>query len=122
MVKIGLIQHGCPKNLIDSELMLGILVKNGFEITLDEDACDIALVNTCSFIHDAEAESVQSILRLGEKKKQIIVAGCLAQKHGRELLEVMPEISALIGTGDFDKVAEAVNNLLSGVNSVFISE
>ena len=80
-MKISLINHGCAKNLVDSELILGILDKNGYEITLDENEADIVIINTCSFIHDAEKESVQSILEMVNKGKKVIIAGCLSQKH-----------------------------------------
>lgn len=111
MKKIALISHGCPKNLVDSELILGILSDSGFEITLNEDETDIVIVNTCSFICDAERESVKTILELAQKGKKIIVAGCLAQKHGDELKKEIPEISAVVGTTDFGKIVEVVKNL-----------
>ena len=81
MKKIALINHGCAKNLVDSELMLGLLAEKGYEITLDEEGADVVIVNTCSFIHDAEKESVQTILQMTESGKKVIVTGCLPQKH-----------------------------------------
>src|SRR5574344_1535205 len=104
MKKIALVSHGCPKNLVDSELILGILAENGFEVTLDESKADIVIVNTCSFICDAERESVQSILELANNGKKVIVTGCLAQKYKDELKTIMPEISAVVGATDFDKI------------------
>ena len=77
MKKVALINHGCAKNLVDSELMLGLLAGKGYEITLDEEGADVVIVNTCSFIHDAEQESVQSILQMTESGKKVIVTGCL---------------------------------------------
>lgn len=74
-MKIGLINHGCAKNLVDSELMLGILAKEGYEITLDEREAKIVIVNTCSFIHDSEKESVQSILNVINDGKKVIITG-----------------------------------------------
>lgn len=109
--KIGIIQHGCAKNLVDVELMAGYLVQNGYEITLDplsDDDCKIVVVNTCSFIHDAEKESVQSILGVAAAGKKIIVTGCLPQKHSGDLIAAIPEIQAMLGTSDFDKIIEAV--------------
>ena len=104
MKKIALISHGCAKNLVDSELILGILAKNGYQITLNEDETDIVIVNTCSFICDAERESIGTILELAEKGKKVIVAGCLAQKHPKELKEEIPEIAGIVGSTDFDKI------------------
>ena len=80
MKKIALISHGCAKNLVDSELILGILSQNGYEITLNEDETDTVIINTCSFICDAERESIHSILEMADKGKKIIVTGCLSQK------------------------------------------
>lgn len=111
MTKIALVNNGCAKNLVDSELMLGLLSKSGYEITLDENDANIVIVNTCSFIHDAEKESVDSILELVNEGKKVIVAGCLAQKYGKELKEAIPEISALIGTTDFGKITEIISEL-----------
>lgn len=111
MKKIALVSHGCPKNLVDSELILGILLKNEFEITLDENQADIVIINTCSFIHDAERESVQSILELASKGKKVVVVGCLAQKYKDELKDVMPEISAVVGATDFSEIVDVINKL-----------
>ena len=91
ILKIGLISLGCPKNLVDSENLLGILHQDGYEITLDEQNADIVVVNTCSFIKEAEQESVRTILNLTEVGKKVIIAGCLPQKHGEELRKVIPE-------------------------------
>ena len=114
MKKIALISHGCAKNLVDSELILGLLSQNGYEITLDETESDIVIINTCSFIHDAEKESVDSILEMINEGKKVIIAGCLAQKHGKELKQAIPEISALIGTTDFTKIIDVLNSLDNG--------
>ena len=111
MRKIALISHGCAKNLVDSELILGYLKKSGFEITLNENETDLVIINTCSFICDAEKESVCSILEMVEAGKKVIVAGCLAQKHARELKNAIPEIKAIIGTTDFSKIAEVINRI-----------
>lgn len=111
MEKIALISHGCAKNLVDSELILGILAENGFKVTLDENETDTVIVNTCSFICDAERESVRTILELIKKGKKVIVAGCLAQKHADELKKEIPEIAAVIGTTDFLKIPEILKTL-----------
>ena len=114
MKKIALVSHGCAKNLVDSELMLGLLAENGYEITLDEKDSDVVIVNTCSFIHDAEKESVDSILELINEGKKVIIAGCLAQKHGEELKKAIPEISALVGTTDFPKLLKVLKSIENG--------
>ena len=111
MKKIALISHGCAKNLVDSELILGILTQNGYEVTLNEDETDIVIVNTCSFICDAERESIGTILELVEKGKKVIVAGCLAQKHPEELKKEIPEISAVVGATDFNKIVDVIKNI-----------
>lgn len=114
MKKIALISHGCAKNLVDSELMLGTLAQNGYEITLNEDESDIVIINTCSFIHDAEKESVDSILEMINEGKKVIIAGCLAQKHGDELKKAIPEISGMIGATDFSKIVEVIKSIENG--------
>lgn len=111
MKKVALISHGCAKNLVDSELILGILSENGYEITLDENETDIVIVNTCSFICDAERESIRTILDLVQRGKKVIVAGCLAQKHSDELKQEIPEICAVIGTTDFTKIVDVLKNI-----------
>ena len=114
MKKIALVSHGCAKNLVDSELMLGLLSENGYGITLDEEDADIVIINTCSFIHDAEKESVDSILEMINDGKKVIIAGCLAQKHGEELKKAIPEISALVGTTDFTKIINVIKAIEDG--------
>ena len=111
MKKIAIISHGCPKNLVDSELMFGKLSSKGYEVTLDENDADIVIVNTCSFICDAEKESVHSILENTSKGKKVIVTGCLAQKHSKDLKEAIPEIKAIVGTTDFDNIDKIIEKL-----------
>ena len=111
MKKIALISHGCAKNLVDSELILGILAQNGYKITLNENETDTVIVNTCSFICDAEKESVRSILEMIDAGKNVIVTGCLAQKHAQELKEAIPEIKAVIGTTDFIKIVDVLEKI-----------
>ena len=118
MKKIALISHGCAKNLVDSELILGILKENGFEITLDENETDTVIVNTCSFICDAERESIHTILELVQSGKKVVVTGCLAQKHPEELKKEIPEIAAVVGATDFTKIVKVLKNLDNG----FVSE
>lgn len=108
--KIALINHGCAKNLVDSELMLGMLSQEGFSITLNDDEADIVIINTCSFIHDAEQESVQSIIEMVNKGKKIIITGCLPQKHKKELKKAVPEALAMLGTSDISAIVDAVKS------------
>ena len=114
MKKIALISHGCAKNLVDSELILGFLKQAGYGITLNEDETDLVIVNTCSFICDAEKESVHSILEMVEAGKKVIVTGCLSQKHASELKDAIPEICAVVGTTDFSNIAEIVEKIENG--------
>ena len=118
MKKIALVSHGCPKNLVDSELILGMLAQNGYGITLNEDESDIVIVNTCSFICDAERESIRSILELVDKGKKVIVTGCLAQKHPEELKKEIPELAGIIGTADFGGIVDVIKN----IDKKFVSE
>ncbi len=118
MKKIALVSHGCAKNLVDSELILGLLAQNGYEITLNEDETDTVIVNTCSFICDAERESIRSILELVDKGKNVIVTGCLSQKHPQDLKKEIPEIKAVIGTTDFTKIVD----VLKKIDNEYISE
>ena len=111
MKKIALISHGCAKNLVDSELILGILSQYGYQITLNENESDIVIINTCSFISDAERESVQSILQMADIGKKVIVTGCLSQKHALELKQAIPEISAIVGTTDFVKIVDVIKKV-----------
>ncbi|MCM1009978.1 MAG: 30S ribosomal protein S12 methylthiotransferase RimO [Fusobacterium sp.] len=111
-MKIALVNHGCPKNLVDSELMLGVLVKSGFEVTLDDREADFVIVNTCSFIHDAEKESVQSILQLVDAGKKVIVTGCLAQKHKEELKEAIPEIVGVLGISEVGEIDKLIKDII----------
>lgn len=111
MKKIALINHGCAKNLVDSELMLGMLADAGFEITLDESDCDVVIVNTCSFIHDAEAESVQTILEMINEGKKVVITGCLSQRHKMEIHEAIPEAVAMIGPTDISKIVDVIKKI-----------
>ncbi len=111
MKKIALVSHGCAKNLVDSELMLGLLAQNGYEITLNEDETDTVIVNTCSFICDAERESIHSILELVDAGKKVIVTGCLAQKHPEELKKEIPELAGVVGATDFTKIIEVLKKI-----------
>ena len=110
--KIGILQFGCAKNLVDMELMLGLLVKNGYSYSLDieDDSINTFIVNTCSFIYDAEAESVKAILDLINRKKRVILTGCLVQKHKEDLPKLLPEIKNFVGVCEYDKIIDALEN------------
>ena len=110
-MKIALLNHGCAKNLVDSELMLGLLAQRGHQVTLNEKEADIVVVNTCSFIHDAEKESVQSILQMVQDGKKVIVTGCLPQKYKGELKKAIPEIAGMIGTSDIKEIIDVVDRV-----------
>lgn len=122
MKKIALINHGCAKNLVDSELMLGLLAEKGYEITLNDEDADVIIVNTCSFIHDAERESVQSILQMVETGKKVVVTGCLPQKHKEELKKAIPEVCAMVGTTDFKEITSIIEQVLDEQNNEYISK
>ena len=117
--KILFISLGCDKNLVDSEVMLGILADRGFEMTDTEDDADIIIINTCCFINDAKEESVQTILEMAEYKKTgpckaLIVTGCLAQRYKQEIVDEIPEVDAVIGTSKYDEIFDAVDQALKG--------
>lgn len=120
--KIALINHGCAKNLVDSELMLGLLAEKGYEITLDDNNADLVIVNTCSFIHDAEQESVQSILQMINDGKKVIVTGCLPQKYKSELKEAIPEVCAMVGTSDFKDIVSIVEQVLNKNKDEYVAK
>ena len=112
MPKVGFVSLGCPKNLVDSEVMMGILARSGYEITPRAGDADVLVVNTCSFIAPAQQESVQSILEMAEYKKfgraqKLIVAGCMVERYRDEIREQIPEVDAVIGTGEIEKILEA---------------
>lgn len=102
---------GCPKNLVDGEIMLGLLAREGYTITFDPEQAAVLMVNTCSFINEAKEESIDTILDLARYKsrspaKQLIVTGCLAQRYGQELRESLPEVDVFVGTGEFVRLTE----------------
>lgn len=112
-MKVLLISLGCDKNLVDSEVMLGLLNKAGHQITNDETEADVVVVNTCAFIKDAKEESINTIIEMGELKKtgklkKLIVAGCLSQRYKDEIMAELPEIDVIIGATNFDKIVEAI--------------
>ncbi len=113
------ISLGCDKNLVDSEVMLGLVEKRGYKIVDDEKEADIIVINTCCFIHDAKEESIQTILEMAEYKKggrlkALIVTGCLAQRYQNEILKEIPEVDAVLGTASYHKIAETIEAALRG--------
>jgi len=111
--KISMVSLGCPKNLVDAEIMLGFLDREGYDITTDEKDADIIIVNTCSFIKEAKQESVDAILDLADRKhdgrcRLLIVTGCLPQRYQEELCKELPEVDIFIGTGDYPRIAEII--------------
>jgi len=116
-LKVSLISLGCPKNLVDSEVMLGHLPLDRYEITLDESEADIIIVNTCSFINDAKEESVDTILEVADYKengccKLLVVAGCLPQRYHDALPEQLPEVDLFIGTAEGPRIVELIERQL----------
>jgi ribosomal protein S12 methylthiotransferase len=122
MPKVGFVSLGCPKNLVDSEVMMGILTRAGYEITPRAGDADVLVVNTCSFIAPAQQESVQSILEMAEYKKfgraqKLIVAGCMVERYRNDIREQIPEVDAVIGTGEVEKILEACEGQLQPTGS-----
>ncbi len=117
MPKIGFISLGCPKNLVDSEVMMGILARHGYELTSRADEADVLVVNTCSFIEAAQQESVDTILEMAEHKKfgraqKLVVAGCLVERYRDEIQQQIPEVDAVIGTGEVEQILGAIEGEL----------
>lgn len=125
-MKAGFVSLGCAKNLVDTEVMLGIMQERGIELTANPAEADILIVNTCAFILSAKEESITTILNLAEYKsgrcRSLIVAGCLGQLYKRELLDEMPEVDAVIGTGAWNRIMEAIAETLSGRRVILIGE
>lgn len=118
-MKIGLVSLGCPKNLVDSEVMLGLAKTAGHELTHDPAAADVVVVNTCAFIDAAKRESIETILEMAQYKKdgacqRLIVTGCLAERYREELKREIPEIDAVLGTGEVPQIVDAIDNRSSG--------
>jgi len=111
--KVSMVSLGCPKNLVDAEVMLGCLAKDQYEITTDEHEADIIIVNTCSFIGDAKKESIDTILDLADRKhdgrcRLLVVTGCLPQRYQEELAAELPEVDIFVGTADYPRIAEII--------------
>src|SRR5262249_17474323 len=114
--KVGFISLGCPKNLVDSEVMMGILNSAGAEITVRAEEADVIVVNTCSFIDSAKQESVNTILEMAQHKvsgraQKLVVAGCLVERYRDEIRKNIPEVDAVVGTGELEKILNAAGIL-----------
>ena len=118
-MKLLFISLGCDKNLVDTEVMLGLLASRGYEMTQEEAEADIIVINTCCFIHDAKEESIQNILEMAEYKKEgnlkvLVVTGCLAQRYQKEIQKEIPEVDVVLGTTAYDQILDAVDAALAG--------
>ena len=118
-MKVLFISLGCDKNLVDSEVMLGLLAEKGYQMTDDETEAEVIVINTCCFIHDAKEESIQTILEMAEYKKEgtlkaLIVTGCLAQRYQQEILDEIPEVDEVLGTTSYPEIVDAIENALKG--------
>lgn len=126
-MKILFISLGCDKNLVDTEVMLGMLASRGYEMTNDEQESDIIVINTCCFIHDAKEESIQNILEMAEYKKNgsakaLIVTGCMAERYRQEILDEIPEVDEVLGTTAYDRILDAVDAALAGQHEVMTAD
>ncbi len=127
MKKVSLVSLGCSKNLVDAEEMLGILEENGFEITDNEENAEIMIVNTCAFIDSAKQESIDCIMEHIEYKKTdknriLVVAGCMSQRYKEEVIKEIPEVDIVVGTNEYNRIADILKNHIEGKNEVFCSE
>lgn len=124
--KVCIISLGCPKNLTDSETMLGILKKSGWTIVVEPDQADAIIVNTCSFIQDAREESINAILKAESYKEKgavaLVVAGCLAQMYGANITEELSKVNAVVGTGSIHRIAEVLENAISGKQLCYLDD
>lgn len=116
--KIGIVSLGCPKNLVDSEIMLGMLKHADYEIVNHKENADVLIVNTCGFIESAQQESINTILEMAEEKKHscevLIVTGCMAERYREKILDLIPEVDAVLGTGNYKEIAEVINRAYQG--------
>lgn len=116
--KIGIVSLGCPKNRVDTEVMLGILGESGYEIVAEPSVADIIIVNTCAFIDSAKEESINTVLEMAEYKNEncryLIMTGCMAERYHDEILAEIPEVDAVVGTGDYHKIADVIKEIENG--------
>ena len=124
-MNIYFVSLGCDKNLVDSEVMLGLLAKKGYSLTDDEALADVIVVNTCSFIHDAKQESINTLLEMAEYRKSgsakvLVAAGCLAQRYQQEILDEIEEVDAVVGTTGYGDICDVIEKALEGRRQVDI--
>ena len=121
--KIGIVSLGCPKNRVDTEVMLGILGEEGYEIVANPEDANIIIVNTCAFIDSAKEESIDTVLEMAEFKKEncryLIMTGCMAERYHDEIMAELPEVDAVLGTGDYHRIAEAIKEIDAGEHPVY---
>ena len=112
---IALVSLGCSKNLVDSEMILGILARRGYSIVVDETEADLIIVNTCAFINDAKEESINTIINLAELKedkcKALVVTGCLANRYEKEIKAELPEVDAVVAINDYEALIDFIDNV-----------
>jgi ribosomal protein S12 methylthiotransferase len=123
--KVKVVTLGCEKNVVDSEIMTGLIHQRGYTLVDEQDLATVIIVNTCGFIDSAKEESINTILDLAELKntarlKALIVSGCLTQRYKQELMNEMPEIDGIVGTGDFDKITDIIEEALHGKKPVLV--
>lgn len=126
-MNILFVSLGCDKNLVDTEVMLGLLASRGHQMVDSEEIADVIVINTCCFIHDAKEESIQTILEMAEYKKAgsckaLIVTGCLAQRYKQEIIDEIEEVDAVLGTTSYDKIVEAIDEALAGHTSLEMTD
>ena len=126
-MNILFVSLGCDKNLVDTEVMLGLLASRGHQMVDSEEIADVIVINPCCFIHDAKEESIQTILEMAEYKKAgsckaMIVTGCLAQRYKQEIIDEIEEVDAVLGTTSYDKIVEAIDEALAGYTSVEMTD
>jgi len=126
-MNILFVSLGCDKNLVDTEVMLGLLAQKGHHMVDSEELADVIVVNTCCFIHDAKEESIQTVLEMAEYKKEgtlkaLIVTGCLAQRYKQEILDEIEEVDAVLGTTSYDKIVDVIEDALKGHKSLELED
>ncbi len=125
--RVGMVSLGCPKNRVDSEVMLGLLEQAGYQLTPDAQDAEVLIVNTCGFITAAKQESIDTILEMNQYRENgqlraLVMAGCLSQRYQQNLWNDLPEVDAMVGTGEFHRIVEAVDGALKGVRPSFWGE
>ncbi len=125
--RVGMVSLGCPKNRVDSEVMLGLLEQAGYQLTPDAQDAEVLIVNTCGFITAAKQESIDTILEMNQYRESgqlraLVMAGCLSQRYQQNLWDDLPEVDAMVGTGEFHRIVEAVDGALEGVRPSFWGE